>query len=46
MKNFMDLLIDAINRVDNPTVMGLDPNLDFVPEHIVKIGRASCRERV
>ena len=35
MKNFMDLLIDAINRVDNPTVMGLDPNLDFVPEHIV-----------
>ncbi len=36
MKNFMDLLIEAIEEKENPTVMGLDPNLDFIPEPIVE----------
>lgn len=35
MKNFMDKLIEAIEEKENPTVMGLDPNLDFIPEPIV-----------
>lgn len=35
MTNLMDRLIDAINRTGNPTVMGLDPDLDHVPQHLV-----------
>ena len=34
MKNAMDLLIDKIKQMDNPTVMGLDPRYDMVPECI------------
>lgn len=34
MKNAMDLLIDQIKQMDNPTVMGLDPRYDMVPECI------------
>ncbi len=31
---FIDLLIDAIKEKDNPTVVGLDPKLDFIPQFI------------
>ncbi|MBR4305374.1 MAG: orotidine-5'-phosphate decarboxylase, partial [Ruminiclostridium sp.] len=30
----LDLLLEAIERTQNPTVAGLDPKLDFVPEYI------------
>jgi orotidine-5'-phosphate decarboxylase len=30
----IDLLIQKIKETNNPTVVGLDPRLDFVPEHI------------
>lgn len=29
-----DLLIDKIRETDNPTVVGLDPKLDYVPDYI------------
>lgn len=29
-----DRLIKKIDEMDNPTVAGLDPKLDFVPEYI------------
>ena len=34
MKNAMDLLIDKIKQMNNPTVMGLDPRYDMLPECI------------
>ena len=32
----MDLLIEKIVQMKNPTVAGLDPKLDYVPEFIKK----------
>lgn len=32
----LDLLIEKIEKTQNPTVAGLDPKLDFVPEYIKK----------
>ena len=34
MKNAMDLLIEKIQETNNPTVMGLDPRYDMLPECI------------
>ena len=34
MLNITDLLIEKINATQNPTVVGLDPRLDIIPEHI------------
>ena len=34
MKNFADELVKRIEELDNPTVMGLDPRLDYVPQEI------------
>lgn len=34
MKNFADSLVRKIAELDNPTVIGLDPKLDYIPEHI------------
>ena len=34
MKNAMDLLIDKIKEKNNPTVMGLDPRYEMLPECI------------
>lgn len=31
---FSDKLIDKIKELDNPSVAGLDPRLEYVPEHI------------
>ncbi|HEY9060419.1 MAG TPA: orotidine-5'-phosphate decarboxylase [Pseudobacteroides sp.] len=31
---FIDLLIDSIKEKDNPTVVGLDPKMDFIPQFI------------
>lgn len=36
MKNAMDLLIEKIQKTNNPTVMGLDPRYDMLPECIRK----------
>jgi orotidine-5'-phosphate decarboxylase len=33
---FADRLTDAIKEKNNPTVMGLDPKLDYIPEKIIK----------
>ena len=30
----MERLVAAINEKNNPTVAGLDPKLDFIPEFI------------
>ncbi|MDD2418163.1 MAG: orotidine-5'-phosphate decarboxylase [Oscillospiraceae bacterium] len=32
----LDRLIDAIKRTGNPSVAGLDPKLEYIPEYIVK----------
>lgn len=32
----IDLLIEKIIKVKNPTVVGLDPKLDYIPNHIKK----------
>ena len=34
MKNAIDILIDKIKETNNPTVMGLDPRYDMLPECI------------
>lgn len=34
MKNAMDILIDRIKQTNNPTVMGLDPRYEMLPETI------------
>jgi len=34
MKNFADCLVKKIAELDNPTVIGLDPKLDYIPEYI------------
>ena len=34
MENAMDKLIDKIKETNNPTVMGLDPRYDMIPESI------------
>ena len=34
MRNFADALVRKIDEVNNPTVIGLDPKLDYIPEHI------------
>ena len=36
MKNVMDLLIDKIKSTNNPTVMGLDPRYEMIPEVVRK----------
>jgi len=36
MKNFADALVRAIAEKNNPTVMGLDPRLEYIPEHIIE----------
>lgn len=32
---FIDNLIDKIKELNNPSVAGLDPKLDYIPEHIL-----------
>ena len=34
MKNAIDLLIDKIKEMNNPTVIGLDPRYEMIPECI------------
>ena len=34
MRNFSDALVRRIAELDNPTVLGLDPKLDYVPQFI------------
>ena len=34
MKNFADSLVRKIAELNNPTVIGLDPKLDYIPEYI------------
>jgi len=36
MKNVMDILIDKIKSTNNPTVMGLDPRYEMIPEVVRK----------
>lgn len=36
MQNAMDKLIDKIREMDNPTVMGLDPRYNMIPDSITK----------
>ena len=36
MKNAMDILIEKIKQTNNPTVMGLDPRYEMIPEYIRK----------
>jgi orotidine-5'-phosphate decarboxylase len=36
MKNMMDNLIDKIKEMNNPTVIGLDPRYEMLPEYITK----------
>ena len=34
MTNIMDKLIDKIKETNNPTVIGLDPRYEMIPEYI------------
>ena len=34
MRNFADELVRKIAETNNPTVIGLDPKLDYIPDHI------------
>ena len=34
MKNFADELVRKIAELENPTVIGLDPKLEYIPEAI------------
>ena len=34
MRNFADCLVRRITELDNPTVIGLDPKLDYIPQYI------------
>ena len=34
MRNFADCLVRRIDELDNPTVVGLDTQLDYIPQHI------------
>ena len=36
MKNITDTLIDSIEQTSNPTVAGLDPRLEYLPEQLTK----------
>ena len=36
MKNFADSLVRKIAELNNPTVMGLDPKLDYIPEFLIE----------
>lgn len=36
MKNIIDILVEEIKKKNNPTVMGLDPTYDMLPESIKK----------
>ncbi len=36
MKNITDTLIDSIEQTSNPTVAGLDPRLEYLPEQLSK----------
>ncbi len=36
MKNAIDYLIEKIKQTNNPTVMGLDPRYDMIPECVTK----------
>ena len=35
MKNFADQLCGKIAELNNPTVMGLDPKIDYIPQFII-----------
>ena len=39
MKNAMDRLIDKIKETNNPTVIGLDPKYDMIPDCIKNLIR-------
>ena len=34
MRNFADSLVRRIDELENPTVVGLDTKLDYIPQHI------------
>ena len=36
MRNFADRLVEAIAAKNNPTVMGLDPKLEYIPDSIIE----------
>lgn len=40
--NFADRLDEAIRKTGNPTVLGLDPQLDLIPETLLAACRDSC----
>jgi orotidine-5'-phosphate decarboxylase len=44
MVNFADRLLQKIDETGNPTVMGLDPMLDYIPESILKEARAAAAD--
>ena len=32
----INTLVEKIKELSNPTVVGLDPRIEYIPEHIVK----------
>ena len=44
MAFIIDKLIEKIQETQNPTVVGLDPRLDYVPEYIRQEAFAACGE--
>jgi orotidine-5'-phosphate decarboxylase len=44
MTNFADRLLARIASLDNPTVLGLDPMLDYIPEQLSSYFRENCSD--
>ena len=36
MKNFADRLLEAIEKMENPSCIGLDPRIEDIPDFITK----------
>lgn len=41
MKNITDILIEQIEQKGNPTVAGLDPRVDYLPEELKKVATSN-----
>jgi len=45
MTNFADKLLNKIGQCNNPTVMGLDPKLEYLPEPLLNQWKGQCEDK-
>ncbi|MDD2533777.1 MAG: orotidine-5'-phosphate decarboxylase [Eubacteriales bacterium] len=46
MNHFADRLTEKIKSTQNPTVMGLDPMLDYIPESLLQRAKAQTKDSI